>query len=73
MALRLTKDLRSTGIHGITGQEVDNGTLSAGTQVIEESREPAFPFGETVTFVAVQNGRRWRQKADAAAFDAATR
>jgi hypothetical protein len=68
---KLRKPLYATGIHGITGQDIDTGFLPADT-LIKDARQTG-TNGQNVRFTASTNGgKNWYyQRADGAEFRAA--
>lgn len=66
--LELAEDTFCTGIHGITGQEIDEGTLPEGT-VIRDLRGPSEEYepeggyeGTKWRFESLSNGAWWTQE-----------
>lgn len=58
----LTRELYATGIHGQTGQPVDEGYLDAGTQIRHVERdENGFDNGEPAWFfeASTDGGENW--------------
>lgn len=62
--------LYCVGIHGTTGQQIDEGNLPAGTEVRFEREEEGWEV-TWVYFLSLQGGRWFRQRADKESWEAA--
>lgn len=61
--MKLTKDTYAIGIHAVTGQQTEEGTLAAGTLVRAVETEPTVDGGTRVTFEAsTDGGATWYQQ-----------